>query len=91
MGDSLTDGRLMRTFNVTDDYEREGLVMDVDLPLSGERVIRSLEQVVEWRGKPESLRLDNGFEYLVLYNHRRLTGRMSSGLPCYTIYLSIYL
>lgn len=26
--------------------------MDVDLSLSAERVVRALDQVIEWRGKP---------------------------------------
>jgi putative transposase len=64
MSDSLTDGRLLRTFNVLDDYNREGLAIEVDLSLPSERVIRSLEQVIEWRGKPSAIRLDNGPEYI---------------------------
>lgn len=64
MSDSLTDGRLLRTFNVLDDYNREGLAIDVDLSLPSVRVIRSLEQVIEWRGKPSAIRLDNGPEYI---------------------------
>lgn len=64
MSDSLTDGRLLRTFNVLDDYNREGLAIDVDLSLPSARVIRSLEQVIEWRGKPSAIRLDNGPEYV---------------------------
>ena len=31
MSDSLIDGRTLRTFNVLDDYNREGLAIDVDL------------------------------------------------------------
>ena len=49
MSDSLADGRSLRTFNVLDDYNREGLTIDVDLSLPSERVIRSLEQIIEWR------------------------------------------
>ena len=64
MSDSLTDGRLLRTFNVLDDYNREGLCIEVDLSLPSARVIRSLEQVIEWRGKPDAIRLDNGPEYI---------------------------
>ena len=62
--DSLNDGRTIRTFNVIDDYSREGLAIDVDLSLPSARVIRSLEQVIEWRGKPSAIRCDNGPEYI---------------------------
>jgi putative transposase len=64
MSDTLMDGRNFRTFNVIDDYNREGLGIDVDLSLPSARVIRSLEQIIEWRGKPAAIRLDNGPEYI---------------------------
>jgi len=64
MSDSLSDGRLLRTFNVIDDYNREGLAIDVDLSMPSARVIRSLEQIIEWRGRPAAIRLDNGPEYV---------------------------
>ena len=64
MSDSLEDGRSFRTFNVLDDYNRECLGIEVDFSLSSTRVIRSLEQIIEWRGKPSCLRCDNGPEYI---------------------------
>ena len=64
MSDSLADGRTLRTFNVVDDYNREGLGIEVDLSLSSARVIRALEHIIEWRGKPDALRCDNGPEYI---------------------------
>jgi putative transposase len=64
MSDSLSNGRALRTFNVLDDFNREGLCIDVDLSLPSERVIRSLEQIIEWRGKPSAIRCDNGPEYI---------------------------
>lgn len=64
MSDTLNDGRSIRTFNVIDDFNREGLGIDVDLSLPSARVIRSLEQIIEWRGKPLALRCDNGPEYI---------------------------
>ena len=63
MSDSLTDGRSIRTFNVIDDYNREALGIEVDLSLPSARVVRSLEQIIEWRGKPACIRCDNGPEY----------------------------
>lgn len=59
MSDALDDGLKIRTFNVMDDYNRKGLTIDVDFSLPCERVIRSLEQDIEWRGKPAAIRCDN--------------------------------
>lgn len=64
MSDGLADGRSFRTFNVIDDYNREGLGIEVDLSLPSARVVRSLKQIMEWRGKPATIRLDNGPEYV---------------------------
>lgn len=64
MSDSLETGRSFRTFNVIDDFNRECLGIEVDFSLPSERVVRSLEQIIEWRGKPEKLRCDNGPEYI---------------------------
>ena len=64
MSDSLTDGRSIRAFNVVDDYNLEGLNIDVDLSMPARRVIQSLERLIEWRGKPNSIRCDNGHEYI---------------------------
>jgi putative transposase len=64
MHDQLSDGRSFRLFNVLDDYNREGLGIEVDFSLPSIRVIRSLEQIIEWRGKPKILRCDNGPEYI---------------------------
>jgi putative transposase len=64
MSDNLVSGKSFRTFNVIDDFNRECLGLEVDFSLPSERVIRSLSQIIEWRGKPERLRCDNGPEYL---------------------------
>ena len=64
MHDQLGDQRGYRLFNVIDDYNREGLTIEIDLSLPAERVIRSLDQTIEWRGKPKVLRCDNGPEYI---------------------------
>lgn len=64
MHDQLQDGRSYRLFNVIDDFNREGLGIEVDFSLPAERVIRSLEQIMEWRGMPQAIRCDNGPEYI---------------------------
>lgn len=64
MADRLQDGRQFRLLNVLDDFNREGLGIEVDFSLPAERVIRSLNQIIEWRGKPFAIRVDNGPEYV---------------------------
>ena len=64
MHDQLSHGRSFRLFNVLDDFNREGLGIEVDLSLPSARVIRALGQIIEWRGKPKVIGCDNGPEYV---------------------------
>lgn len=64
MHDQLSDGRTFRLFNVIDDYRREGLAIEADFSLPSSRVIRALEQLMEWRSKPSVIRCDNGPEFI---------------------------
>ena len=48
MHDQLTDGRTFRLFNVLDDFNREGLGIEADFSLPAIRVIRALDQIIEW-------------------------------------------
>lgn len=66
MSDVLWSGRRFRTFNVVDDFNREGLTIEVDLNLPAERVVRVLERAAAWRGYPRKLRLDNGPELVAV-------------------------
>ena len=64
MHDQLEDGRSFRTLNVIDDFNREALGIEVDFSLPALRVIRTLKQIIAWRGKPQVIRCDNGPEYI---------------------------
>ena len=64
MSDSLSNGRTFRTLNVIDDFNREALWIEVDTSLPAERVVRVLEQLLGWRGKPTRIRMDNGPELI---------------------------
>jgi putative transposase len=61
MHDQLKDGRSYRSFNVLDDFNREMLTAEIDLSLPSNRVIRALNQVIEWRGKPQAIRSELAF------------------------------
>lgn len=61
--DSLANGRMVRILSVVDAYTRECLALEADVSLGSGRVTRVLEQLIEERGRPESLRSDNGPEF----------------------------
>jgi putative transposase len=64
--DRLEHGRKIRTLNIIDDYNREALAMEVSFSFPAEKVIEILKQCIEWRGKPQRIRSDNGTEFLAL-------------------------
>ena len=47
-----------------DDFNRECLGIEVEFSLPAERVIRSLNRIIEWRRKQGTIRVDNGPEYI---------------------------
>jgi putative transposase len=47
MHDQLEDSHSFQLFNVIDDFNREGLAIDVDLSLPAARIVRSLNQIIE--------------------------------------------
>jgi putative transposase len=63
MSDSMVGGRRFRTFNLIDDCTREVLAIEIDTSLSSKRIIRTLERVILERGKPSTIRTDNGPEF----------------------------
>ena len=82
MSDSLADGRSLRTFNVLDDDNREGVCIDVDLSLPSQRVTRRLDQVMEWRGKPSAIRRQRA--WIRSKNTNRLGDRSSNHIDVYS-------
>ncbi len=64
MSDSLNNGKAYRSFNVIDDFSREVLHIVIDRSLTSKRVTRELNSLIDWRGKPDTLRVDNGSEFI---------------------------
>jgi putative transposase len=62
--DYLADGRRLRALNVIDAFTRECLGIEVDTSLPGARVVRVLDRLVWEYGLPETLRVDNGPEFI---------------------------
>lgn len=64
MSDSLVDGRKFRLLNVLEDFNRESLAIEADTSLPSLRVIRVLDRLIQKRGKPSNIRVDNGPEFI---------------------------
>lgn len=60
--DTLVSGRRFRILTVVDDFTRECLGLVADTSLTGERVVRELDRIVETRGRPRMIVSDNGTE-----------------------------
>lgn len=62
VSDALSDGRKFRVLSVVDQCSRECIALVVDTSLSGARVARELDKVIEARGVPKMIVSDNGTE-----------------------------
>jgi len=61
--DRLTNGRKIRTLTMVDNFSRECPALEVDTSLGGRRVVRVLDRLLERRGAPETITIDNGKEF----------------------------
>jgi putative transposase len=60
--DKLASGRTIRVLTVVDTFTRECLALEVDSSLPSGRVTRALDAIIFERGRPQSIRLDNGLK-----------------------------
>ena len=63
MSDQLASTHRIRVFTLVDNFSREGLALRVGLRLGGEDVVAALNKVTAERGRPRSIRCDNGSEF----------------------------
>jgi putative transposase len=63
MSDALDDGRRFRVLGVMDQYGRLCLDLTADTSISGKRVARELDRLIERYGKPDIIVSDNGTEF----------------------------
>ncbi len=62
VSDQLANGRRFRVFNVVDDFSRECVMQILDFSISGQRLVRELDQLAQRRKLPERIVMDNGPE-----------------------------
>ena len=63
MSDNLDDGRPFRVLNIIDDCIRESLLSAGSISYPAQRVVRRLEELIEYYGVPKYIRTDNGPEF----------------------------
>ena len=64
MSDQLYNGHRIRVLTLVDNHTRESLALYVGQRVRSMDVIRVLERVVDKHGLPESIRVDNGPEFI---------------------------
>jgi putative transposase len=63
MSDALYDGQKIKLLTLVDNFTRESLAIEVAWRLGGHGVVETLMRVVEEKGLPKSIRIDNGPEF----------------------------
>ena len=63
VADSLLDDRRFRALTVVDNYSRECPIIEVDVTLTGRRVVGALERVVKRTAYLKIITVDNGTEF----------------------------
>lgn len=62
--DRLAGGRAFKALVIFDEFTREVLAIIVDFGIGGKRVTEELAKLIDYRGKPDALRMDNGPEFV---------------------------
>jgi len=64
MHDVLENGRKFRVLNVIDDFNREALAVESAFSFPSIKVTDVMERLIEFNGKPSTIRVDNGSEFI---------------------------
>ena len=60
--DQTSDCRVLKYLNITDEFSKEALAIEVERSMSGDDIVTILERLINVHGAPEFVRMDNGTE-----------------------------
>ncbi len=63
VSDELFDGRRIRLLTIVDNFTGESLAIEVAASIGGQRVVEVLSRLNQERGRPRTIRVDNGPEF----------------------------
>lgn len=66
ISDQIVNGQKLRVLCVTDEFTRESLTIEAGTRFVSARVCAALENIMGQRGVPQTLRMDNGPEFIAL-------------------------
>lgn len=64
VSDELFDGRRIKVLTIVDNFTRESLCASANFRFKGVDVTKALDEVVKAHGSPESIKVDNGPEFI---------------------------
>jgi putative transposase len=64
MSDQLYNGRRLRLLTIVDNHTRESLAIHVGQRIQGLEVVELLEKVAAEHGRPRTIQVDNGPEFI---------------------------
>ena len=64
VSDALFDGRRLRALTIVDNFTRECLAIKVGQSLRSDDVVQTLNQILQKRGVPKTIKTDNGPEFI---------------------------
>ena len=64
VADRLSDGRSFRLLTLVDNFSRVSPAIEADFSLTGKRVVEVLERLKATSGLPETIKVDNGSEFI---------------------------
>ena len=63
--DHISDCRVLKYLNITDEFSKEALAIEVEKSMSGDDIVTILEALINVHGAPECVRMDDGTEMTI--------------------------